>query len=271
MERFQTSNFTTPMRYRAAYSDLARILTFTAEPKVLLFGCSTGIELLNVLAIKPHAQIVATDIDQGSLEIAETAFQGLKNVRFCLSDWRIIQAHRPFDVIIANSVFCDHPAATGLTKFEAFPFSHFEAAVENFLAMMHKLSVLMMQNFNYSLQDSALARELAPCNTEISGFVPKFSKSGDQIVHVVLRSGMPVFYRRPDIAHEDIVNRLKGTLFSLSGSQLRRPLERQQNVQTFSVQQLTGAPNEHDGWPIVPYTYTLWRGGNQLYDYSFID
>jgi hypothetical protein len=269
MTQFQTSNFTSPLRYRSTYSDLASALNFTAEPNVLLFGCSTGIEILNILTIKPHANIVATDIHTPSLNTAFETFRALDNIQFCASDWSELRSRGPFDVIIANSVFCDHPAAMTKSKFDAFIFSEFDSSLEKFAAMMCSRSILMMQNSSYLWKDTIVSDVLIPLNSEISGFVPKFDRNGELIIRSDIKSGFPIFHRRPDFDHKSAMDSLRGTLFGQNVPRIPRAQHHDHGL-TFDITTLADVPAYVDDWPLLPYTYVTWRGESYLSDYSFM-
>jgi tRNA (cmo5U34)-methyltransferase len=70
-----------------------------ADPSVLDIGAGTGLLSEFLLAARPAADITLMDISEKMLGVARKRFQGVRNVRFIVADYRSADLGGPFDVI----------------------------------------------------------------------------------------------------------------------------------------------------------------------------
>ncbi len=75
-----------------------------AEPEILELGTGTGAIALSIKQHSPKSKILATDVSQAALDVAqENAAQHHLDVEFILSDWfQGVNQQRRFDVIVSN-------------------------------------------------------------------------------------------------------------------------------------------------------------------------
>ncbi len=75
-----------------------------AEPEILELGTGTGAIALSIKQHLPKSKILATDVSQAALDVAqENAAQHHLDVEFILSDWfQGVNQQRRFDVIVSN-------------------------------------------------------------------------------------------------------------------------------------------------------------------------
>ncbi len=75
-----------------------------AEPEILELGTGTGAIALSIKQHSPKSKILATDVSQAALDVAQVnAAQHHLDVEFILSDWfQGVNQQRRFDVIVSN-------------------------------------------------------------------------------------------------------------------------------------------------------------------------
>lgn len=101
-QKYATKRVADPAAYEAKLSRVRALLR--AEDRVLEIGCGTG---STALTLAPAAaEVVATDLSRGMIEIAEGkhAATGVTNLRFVKADASEILPEAPFDVITAFSL-----------------------------------------------------------------------------------------------------------------------------------------------------------------------
>jgi release factor glutamine methyltransferase len=77
---------------------------YIAQPEILELGTGTGAIALSIKQHSPKSKILATDVSQAALDVAqENAAQHHLDVEFILSDWfEGVNQQRRFDVIVSN-------------------------------------------------------------------------------------------------------------------------------------------------------------------------
>lgn len=190
--KVQTSNFTQMYRYQAILHQALRLRTslgFPRPARILSYGCSTGEELISLRALFPTARIVGCDIDAAALARARSSTEGL-DIQIFRSSWRRIRQFGPFDLIVANAVFCRHPESAGVDDLSTlYEFEDFDDSISEMGDVLRPGGLLMLSDTNYLVADTTLASELVPAsilvgrplhNTHLpfSGTVDRFLPSG---------------------------------------------------------------------------------------------
>jgi hypothetical protein len=134
--------------------------------------------------LAPQSNVFGVDIDGRMIEIASSKYRDFKNTAFALSSWDTIKSNGPYDIIMANAVLGRYPDSGELDDLApVFPFQQFEDMLGRLVGSLAPNGVLMVQNANYSVEDtdlglSPVATPTAPFNS----FIPKFDRSGRRIV-----------------------------------------------------------------------------------------
>ncbi len=173
------------MRYAEFYTALRDHTAMPKNPRVLVFGCSTGLELQTVQTFWPAAEIFGCDIEQ---EVLDQAANNAPGSTVFMSTDEVIREHGPFDLVCANSVLCRNPFPDG-DYTEALPFTLFERFVNLLVDVLRPNGYLMAYNTNYFIQDLDIAMDLAPINVSTSwnnSFIPRVSSDG-QLVALPVR------------------------------------------------------------------------------------
>ncbi len=199
-------------------------------PKVLVFGCSIGDEVLPLATARPDAQILAVDINAEALAAATTLLEPFQNVTVGMSDWQVIADVGPFDAILANSVLCRHPEGLASLVLEELPFAQWDELVGGLIDNLAPGGVLQSVNSNYLISTATSAAHLetiALPGVQHSGFVPRFGRSGHKTIHIERRrldDGLD-FWLAPE-ADVDLRGELSPVLYCRSGADTEAISER---------------------------------------------
>lgn len=104
-EAFGTAHHATTYGCLLAIDKLTRKNNFH---RVLDLGCGTGVLAIAVARANPHAQIIASDIDPGSIDVAETNFKANRTgnrIRAYAAtglNHPVLRREGPYDLLIAN-------------------------------------------------------------------------------------------------------------------------------------------------------------------------
>jgi len=186
MRRFQVSNATGFLRYFEFYQALKSKLVKTEQPRVLVFGCSTGQELQTVYHFWPAADVYGCDIDEDVLEEAKSRNP---DATIFKSDKQILQSIGKFDLVCANSVLCRHPLPKGDIRVE-MPFSLFDEMASKLCSLVSEEGFLFVYNASYFFQDVSCFLEFIPVRIAESwtgAFVPRLSKDGIIVANPVMQ------------------------------------------------------------------------------------
>lgn len=192
MTPIQQSNATYLFRnYAALHQALAvrTMLGHRAPRRVLSYGCSVGDELISLIAMMPQIQLFGCDVSEAALSQAEAASSAF-GARVFRSAPRHVRRHGPYDVILANSVFCRHPESTRVDSLhDLFPFSSFEDGIGELLDVLAPGGIFQIVDSNYPISLLGEASSLVPITTcegrpfesgvaPFSGMVDRFRKDG---------------------------------------------------------------------------------------------
>jgi len=206
MDKIQKSTATLFNRYREVFlalRDAVRSIHGNdlggADLRILSFGCSTGAEMLTARAYFPDATLFGCDVDRGALNMAAANLVDDAGEVF-LSSPEAIRAFAPYDIILANSVFCFYPLPQGVSDLKKhFPFSRFEDLASLLIESLSDEGVFMLYNSNYRFFDlekaSGFKSLLAP-QIEANGFVDKFARNGEQLTRSTQYQGQRTYVHR---------------------------------------------------------------------------
>lgn len=189
MKRVQIKTSTSPERYYDFTPTLAEWLARKDRPSVLSFGCSTGDELGVFALLAPNARVLGVDANSEVLEIARLRFASKSGYSFALSDWKTVQAHAPFDLIMANHVLCRHPESVAIDDLsDLFPFAEYEDAISRLTECLSPDGVLMSVGGNYLISDVPACGHLVGVDTPkypFNGLVSIFDRSSRKIIQML--------------------------------------------------------------------------------------
>jgi hypothetical protein len=167
----QKCNHTKPNRY----PDILN-LCYKINPKpikILSFGCSTGLECLDIKKKFPESNIEGIEIRKNILEICKKNIID-KKINFSNN----LHKKNNFDMIFCMSVFCRWPESKNLTYNNVYYFSTFEKEIGLLYRKLNKNGIIIIFNSNYRLCDTKYCNFLKPVAvTNQSGFVNKFDKN----------------------------------------------------------------------------------------------
>ncbi len=190
MDHLQRHTHTESFRYLAETQATVRVLSRLERPRVLVFGCSIGDEVLPLAAARPDANILAVDINADALAAATTLLAPFSNVHVAMSDWQTIAEFGPFDAVLANSVLCRHPEGLTASVLDALPFAQWDELVAGLVENLAADGLLQVVNSNYRITLASAAERLEPIElpgVQHSGFVPRFLRSGHKAIHIERR------------------------------------------------------------------------------------
>ncbi len=144
------------------------------KPKTILsYGCSTGEEAVTAQAYFPEAFVKGYDTNH--------IVVGIANVRFdsgFTTDLEEVKRDGPFDLILCNSVLCNHPKNWEAEKNETMSFKQFTEQVKIIDSLLVKGGTLMMMNCEYIFSDVFPCYE--PIGKKRTFYVSVFNKEGNR-------------------------------------------------------------------------------------------
>ncbi len=157
----QVSTHSSRARYRDIFSAAALALN-VVNPSVLSFGCADGYELDELAAEHfHHGRIVGCDIDLDAQRIAKLCNAHPGRVQVIGSDPQLLAAHGPYHLVVAMGVLCRWPETKSMDDIsEYYPFSRFEAQLEQFMGLLVPEGLLCVYNSNYRVIDSRFMAHL---------------------------------------------------------------------------------------------------------------
>jgi chemotaxis methyl-accepting protein methylase len=162
MKQIQNHNETKFNRYPWAWSKIP-----ITPSKILSFGCSTGEEAVTAKGYFMDAEIHGFDTNKVVLNIARLRFPFITFLD-SISDNR-------YDLILCNSVLCNHPANFDKKENDLMNFKLFEGMVYVIDTMLNPGGVLMAMNTEYRIQD---AIGYKPIGSEVKFTVNLFDSKG---------------------------------------------------------------------------------------------
>lgn len=209
MRQFQVSNSTGYMRYENIYSHIRRHDLIPENPRVLVFGCSSGQELRTVRSIWPYARVSGCDIDK---QMLDSAAEAAPFADLFFSDDDNLEVSGTFDLVCCNSVLCRHPLPPADSIPTELPLDDIEAILDKLIQRMNPNAFLMAYNINHLMSDCAASRQLQPTSISSSwnnSFVPRLDATGKIIAFPDMVDGEVQSYRLVPGAHkprlEDLV------------------------------------------------------------------
>jgi len=188
-EQLQLSHATGFLRYAEFYTALSRDLDLSRQPRVLVFGCSNGAELLTNKQFWPEAEILGCDVAPNIIDRARTTAPFATVFR---SSGAAVRDHGPYDVIAANSVLCRHPFPK-MNYSDVLPYKLFEKYVELLIDCLKLDGYLLIYNTNYFINDLDAASDITPIAVPgmwNNGFVPRVDPVGRLVARPVVVDGM---------------------------------------------------------------------------------
>lgn len=150
-------------RYPEILAFLAAELGGLPAPRVLSWGCSTGVELLALRKALPRAEIVGVEINPRSLAKAARATEGIERIRLVQSGDPADLAGEEFDAVLCLAVLrharlqAEQPECCAAI----LPFARAEEFVSGLAALVRPGGLLALWNVHFRLADMAVAPEFA--------------------------------------------------------------------------------------------------------------
>lgn len=178
MNQYQISNATAYNRYPFLWN----LIRARIQPRrILSIGCSSGEECITALAYFPDAHVYGTDKNATVLQIA----------RLVHSNDRITYIDEPtgtYDLVLCNSVLCNHPTNNGKSFNDLMSFESFKFYAMQISEFMGSGAILMAANCEYNIGEAV---DLEPISNAIKHqctiFDPIGNKSKDQKMPAVWR------------------------------------------------------------------------------------
>jgi tRNA1(Val) A37 N6-methylase TrmN6 len=142
IKQIQKHNETKFNRYPWAWS----VIEHLKPSKILSFGCSTGEEAVTAQVYFPDAHIHGFDTNKIVLGIAK--------LRYPFIHFLDAIGDHKYDLILCNSVLCNHPANQNKSENDLMSFSYFEGVVKVIDTMLKPGGYLMAMNTEYRIQDA---------------------------------------------------------------------------------------------------------------------
>ena len=183
----QNNTHTHAGRHRILMGDIRQALgSRLAGGKILSFGCSTGLECLDLKEVMPEASIFGCEIDAGARQKALENCAG--RARILDSQSQLLHEFGPFDAILAMNVLCLYPKTAGLENVsEIYSFARFDAAVTQLDEVLAPGGLLTIHNGQYFFEDSSVAGKYEPAGNltcPVSGWIEKALPSGERATDV---------------------------------------------------------------------------------------
>ncbi|NRA27731.1 MAG: methyltransferase domain-containing protein [Opitutales bacterium] len=171
MDRFQILNDTSRMRHPEIFQDLQLLFEEQKPRKILSFGCSKGDECFDLSLQFPGAAVIGVDTDENVLRQAIDKYD-CENIHFYKSDYNTIIENAPYDLIVANSVFCIWPKRDD----NSIEFESFERTIALIAVSLRFGGILCLFNSEYLLQQTVVRdcfTPIAAVHQMFSGFVDR--------------------------------------------------------------------------------------------------
>ena len=166
--------------------------------RILSFGCSTGEELSTLSRYFPGAQLFGCDIKPEVVAAAQARL-GDKATVFVSSEV-LLNAHGPFDLIFAMSVFCVHGDGRK-DILQVLPFSRFEESLNQLVRHGTSDLLLVMNNTSYFIQETNLWSEFCEIrHPDIleNSFVDRYSRDHRLLAQRHQAKNWGFYRARPD-------------------------------------------------------------------------
>ncbi len=183
----QNNTHTHAGRHRILMGDIRRALgSRLARAKILSFGCSSGLECLDLKDVMPEASIFGCEIHAGARQKAIENCEG--RARILDSRARLLHKFGPFDAILAMNVLCLYPKTAGLENVsDIYSFDRFDAAAAQLDEVLAPGGLLTIYNGQYFLEDSSVAGKYEPLEgltRPLNGWIEKSLPSGERATDV---------------------------------------------------------------------------------------
>lgn len=167
--QIQRSHATAMNRYPEEYMHLKAVLEEQSPPpsnderKILSFGCSTGEEPLSLARLyftSPMVKIFGVDVADKAIDAASEKAKQEPEGKITIIDGRINspKVYGPFDIVLANSVFCIYgsPYHNITYVMDHFSYDTFQNMLDEIDSYLKVGGVLAIHNSNYNFMDTKL-------------------------------------------------------------------------------------------------------------------
>ncbi|MEQ1955638.1 class I SAM-dependent methyltransferase [Mesorhizobium sp. CN2-181] len=193
----QKSTYSFPRRNDRTFERIVSILAAgnSNRLKLLSFGCSKGIEPLDLKRLAPSAEVYGCDVDADALEIArgECAEAG---IHIFESSRDAILRLGPFDAIVAMNVLVDWPAIHTRDRIDhIYPFRRFNDSVSTMFDALTVGGYMAIYNTCYLVEQTTVAGKLHPVHHTMprrNGWLDKYDRFGQRIAVAVDAKGTPI-------------------------------------------------------------------------------
>ena len=152
------------------------------RPRILSFGCSRGDELVTLRLLFPDCELHGCDIQPPALAAAR-AVDGFAEV--FLSDPAEIRSRGPFDLVVALSSLCRHPAPEPAEMAIEFPFSAFDDTVSLLTETLSDGGIFALYNSAYPFRFTSTSKGLSVLRSDRlmgNGYCTVFAPGGERLL-----------------------------------------------------------------------------------------
>lgn len=148
------------------------------KPKnILSYGCSTGEEAVTAQGYFPESYVLGYDNNPVMIRIARLRFP---TMQFTEYEIPVSREGYTCDIILCNSVLCNHPKNFKADKNEVMAFDQFATTVKELDARLNTGGILMLMNAEYILSD---VLDYKPIGIKVNHKVAVFDKNGNRTSH----------------------------------------------------------------------------------------
>ncbi|WP_421578604.1 class I SAM-dependent methyltransferase [Shinella sp. M31] len=196
----QPSNFTAAGRNNRTFDQLGRL--FEAEgierPKILSFGCSEGLEPLDILRVIPNAEVYGCDISRDALAVAADRCKDT-GISIFESTSTELRARGPFHAVVAMNVLVNWPASYGLEQIgHLYPFRLFDETITTIFDVLTPGGYLGVYNACFCVEHTGVGARLQAIGQTLpkdNGWVDKFDTENRRLALACDTKRVPILMK----------------------------------------------------------------------------
>nr|WP_298096659.1 class I SAM-dependent methyltransferase [uncultured Shinella sp.] len=182
----QPSNFTASGRNDRTFQKLASL--FQAEgierPRILSFGCSEGLETLDILRVIPNAEVHGCDINRDALAVAAERCRDT-GISIYESTSSELRARGPFHAVVAMNVLVNWPASYSLDEIgHLYPFKLFDDTITTIFDTLAPGGYLGVYNACFCVEHTRVGEQFEAVEQSVpkdNGWVDKYGTDNRRI------------------------------------------------------------------------------------------
>jgi len=193
----QPSSFTLSGRNDRSLVEISRHLEAAGvvRPRLLSFGCSEGLEPLDMRRLFPHGEVHGCDVNREALAIAAERCRDA-DILLYESGPEAILGNGPYHGILVMNVLVNWPASYGLEEIgDLYTFELFDRTVTTLVDALAPGGILAVYNACYCVEHTSAAPRLKPVAQPLpkdNGWVDKFDPSGRRVAIACDAKDVPI-------------------------------------------------------------------------------